>query len=287
MSAKQFISAAINSAAPALILGGFGGGRDIAPPIKESKLGTTATGTSTNLPASDIGDTRLEQDIFGGLGKSPTNSNVPIGETFPRAADVPIIGSMSPVQLWGNSAATKNNLVLSAVNLCIPGIIENLDKQRQIKCRYALCLIDDVPQGTPKQVCDDAQDYAMCTYVYGQLFGLLPIAFFNGLISQIKSFFTSPMALLSGILSASCMYLNTGSAVAYGGTACKFRSLLAQLGDIARTIGQISTIGDIFESGGKDYCEVLEDKRDTISQGSSGTGGSGSASAGNGGTQWG
>ena len=59
---------------------------------------------------------------------------------------------------------------------------------------------------------------------------------------------------------------------------CKeYANLLYQLGTIYGLIQQISNIGDVFDTGGQDYCSVLEDKKDDFLDGGSGSGPSGSA----------
>ena len=39
----------------------------------------------------------------------------------------------------------KENLYLSALGLCVPGIIENMEELRQIKCRTLYCYEEEVP----------------------------------------------------------------------------------------------------------------------------------------------
>jgi hypothetical protein len=49
----------------------------------------------------------------------------------------------------------KDSMVLSLVTFCIPGIIYNLNKYRQIQCMYAYCLQEYVKAGLPISVCED------------------------------------------------------------------------------------------------------------------------------------
>ena len=255
---------------------GFGGSEDF-PDATPAQSAAAPSGGTADGTGSSFTDTTDPNTRFGdGTGNSPANS------------DEDLAFGLSPKQMWGDPAASRNNLVLSIVNLCIPGILENLDKQRQIKCRYALCLLEDVSAGTPKQVCDDQKEYAMCVYVYGQILGLLPIAFLNAFISKIKAFFTSPMALINGLLSYSCVAVCAGGnypTTASVGTSCYLANFLKQMGALYSLINSISNIGDMFASG-QDYCSVLEDKIDGAQEGSEGSGGDG-ASSGSTGTQWG
>lgn len=92
---------------------------------------------------------------------------------------------------WFQSAGVKNSLVLSTVCLCLPGIIYNLNKYRQIECQYLSCL-KSTAYGTPKYVCDQTREYMKCKYVYGEIFQLIPFApILNAIGQLIKKAFSN------------------------------------------------------------------------------------------------
>ncbi len=95
------------------------------------------------------------------------------------------------MQWWFASAGVKNSLILSTVCMCLPGIIYNLNKYRQIECQYLSCL-KSTAYGTPKYVCDQTREYMKCKYVYGEIFQIIPFApIVNALTQMIKKAFTN------------------------------------------------------------------------------------------------
>jgi len=46
----------------------------------------------------------------------------------------------------------KDSLVLSSACFCLPGIINNIEKHRQLECRYATCLLRDVKRCQGKRL---------------------------------------------------------------------------------------------------------------------------------------
>jgi len=77
------------------------------------------------------------------------------------------------VKIWD----IKESLVLSTVCLCLPGVVRNLNKLMQVKCRYAVCIAEDVvAEGYPVSYCENERNYNMCKYIYGEVFNLIPFA---------------------------------------------------------------------------------------------------------------
>lgn len=222
--------------------GGLFGGGDLrvrdagAAPVNDAPLGQNLQVTWAN--------SLNEKTLIGG-GEN-TNFKFGLGD---------ILG-------W-NRINTKDNLVMSVINLCIPGIIHNLDKLRQIKCRYALCLLEDVPAGTPKQACDAAKEFAQCQYVYGQIFALIPLVnLWDHIVGQIQSFFSSPFALIGAASRVICLQYCYGKpgTISGGYEFCKFASLLNEMGTL---IKHVMTIVNIFQNpdpSQADYCSDLEEK---------------------------
>ena len=62
----------------------------------------------------------------------------------------------------------KDSLVWSVLSFCIPGIVYNLDKYRQILCMYAHCLETNAEHGeTLMSECEDMRSYQECKYLFG------------------------------------------------------------------------------------------------------------------------
>lgn len=108
------------------------------------------------------------------------------------------IGSINSVMPPGTrpvSLDKYNSLILSTVTLCVPGVIHNVNKMRQIDCTYAKCLQDEIIAGTSTvSQCEQSRSYAACEFVIGEVWSIIP---FNGLAEQIgtivEGLLTDPM----------------------------------------------------------------------------------------------
>ncbi len=133
----------------------------------------------------------------------------------------------------------KNSLVLSMATGCIPGILYNLRKYRQIQCSYVMCLKQAVAQGVSPATCDKARSYLMCTYVYGQIFQLIPfVSALKYIGNLIKAMLSNPVALLGGLLTLNCeskvsWFTNIPSAL------CEFTYSMGMIGRIIEDLKSI------------------------------------------------
>ncbi len=162
---------------------------------------------------------------------------------------------------------TKDSLFWSTINLCIPGIIYNLDKLRQVQCRYALCLSRDVRNGFPESVCEDMKNYMTCRYVTGEVFRFLPVTavldYYTGLVRGAMS---DPLNLLFGLGSkiflgckAECLITTTGAV-----HACLILKTLSTLGQSYKDISSVVK-GSAFEVG-NDWCDQLADEKKKLNE---------------------
>lgn len=172
------------------------------------------------------------------------------------------------VTLWNSgvdamAANTEDSLVLSTLNLCLPGIIKNLQEYRQIQCRYAVCLRDEVPSGVPIEACESEKGYATCKYVMGEIFMLIPFtALFDMYMNKIKQILSDPVAMIGALWGGLCAASCPGGWLApYVGEsfhrACAYERLFRDLGNIVRIVSDIFR-GDAFRLRGyKDACNEL------------------------------
>ncbi|MBU0536509.1 MAG: hypothetical protein KKE20_06070 [Nanoarchaeota archaeon] len=127
----------------------------------------------------------------------------------------------------------KNSLILSFLTLCIPGIIMNLKKARDIECQYLLCLKQQIPAGVPAFACTKMRSYQWCLFVWGEFFNIFPFtAFIKSFMSQITSILTDPGVIIGLLFNALCNY---------GPVSVQ---ALCRLSDLAKSIQQIL---DLFE----------------------------------------
>ncbi|MBI4980491.1 hypothetical protein HZC30_02945 [Candidatus Woesearchaeota archaeon] len=179
-------------------------------------------------------------------------------------------------ELLGTSASLYENMYLSIAGLCLPGIIFNIDKAREIHCRKIVCYGREVPQGIATiDSCNKLYDLQMCEFVWGPVMDLIPFLGALGQIGQmIKSAFTSPMGLITLTETAACFTFcfTTG-----GGPlliTCKVTAGINKALDIVNSIiGAFKNRPDVTGSpyckmadsidadeltGGKDYAPVEE-----------------------------
>lgn len=102
----------------------------------------------------------------------------------------------------------KDSLVHSTVCLCIPGIVTNLQKLREINCEYAYCLAKDVKEaGIDPTACKAERAYSICAYVVGEIFNLFSITrIINRVITMIRDLLTKPSAMVSLVVQMYCPY---------------------------------------------------------------------------------
>jgi len=144
----------------------------------------------------------------------------------------------------------KDSIVLSLLTACIPGIIYNLNKYRQILCMYSDCLESYAKAGLPIKACEEQKSYATCKYVYGEIFALIPwTALFDYFMNLIKQAFSDPLALMGVVLGVLCYYLCAKSGTMH--TVCQITKLASLIGEL---YGDLSNLGATFALK-KDYCK--------------------------------
>lgn len=98
----------------------------------------------------------------------------------------------------------EHSLILSAYSLCLPGVIYNLQKARQIDCAYINCL-KNTKYGFPVDLCQAQRAHAQCKYVWGELFNLMPFATAaSRLLQGIKKLLVNPEKLVDVGASIAC-----------------------------------------------------------------------------------
>jgi len=91
----------------------------------------------------------------------------------------------------------QDSLILSITTGCIPGIVTNVQKLRNLRCKYVSCLMNDVPAGMPVASCSATYSYSMCVWVWGEVFNIIPGAKF---IEQFQQQIFDSISSWSGII---------------------------------------------------------------------------------------
>lgn len=161
------------------------------------------------------------------------------------------------VFLRGGKLNPKDSIVLSFATLCIPGIVHNMDKYRQIKCMYADCLQTSVETGVPVSACEDAKEYETCKYVYGEVFQLLP---FTGLldyfIGLVKGVLYSPFGIVDLVIGKMCMAPITTPYAGKVANICLLKEVAGMIADIWSDLANMKDDWKIKT----DYCSRIEEE---------------------------
>ncbi len=165
------------------------------------------------------------------------------------------------------AVSVYDNIYLSIVSLCIPGIIHNLEKLRQIKCRHITCLKDEIPQGLATvEACAKLESVMRCKYVFGPLFQLIPfVSLWDGLMRGFSSLVTDPIAIVSTSIivgcSADCLHSNRveGPAGLIISSACvKMYFVIKLVGIVESVWSGIQDVKAGIVGGGSNYCGQIE-----------------------------
>ncbi|HLG23905.1 MAG TPA: hypothetical protein VI564_03175 [Candidatus Nanoarchaeia archaeon] len=155
----------------------------------------------------------------------------------------------------------RNSLALAIIPpVCIPGVINGLDKFRQIKCLYADCLQNAVGQeGLPLTVCEDQKNHATCKYVMGEIFAVASlfvpwVAIFDHYMGLFKQALSNPFSAIGVFFGFYCGHLcEQPAGVAY--SICRGPILFKTL---AETLQNIKSIMDTKWSVAQDYCTRID-----------------------------
>ena len=150
----------------------------------------------------------------------------------------------------------SSSLPSAIVNLCLPGIIYNLEKLRQVQCRYVSCLENEVKSGVATvQSCRELRDYMECKYVWGNLFQAIPfVALTDALFNKIKQIFSDPIGVLrlgaTLLCTKGCAWSNSGT------VTC---NVLAWVFGALDLYNDIASLATGFQTINEDYCSQVLD----------------------------
>lgn len=163
-----------------------------------------------------------------------------------------------------NFLNVKESIVWSSLCLCIPGIVHNLDKYKQIQCRYATCLIDDVKkQGFPTAECTKIKQEMTCAFVFGEIWNTLPLTkLWDMFFEKITKLLTDPIFWASFAVQeffgvhCSVKCIDPHAEVP---AACYWLSFASAAGEAYSSLSDASLKGSWTKPVGNDYCAKLDD----------------------------
>ncbi len=132
-------------------------------------------------------------------------------------------------QLWPNPS---DSLIMSIATGCLPGVVTNVQKLRNMRCKYISCLMNNVPIGMPVASCSEAYSYSMCMFVWGEVFNVIPGAQF---VQQLQGQIFDSISSWSGLV---------GTAV---GLVCTIFAATDPIDDICRVISLPGRVVEIYQ----------------------------------------
>ena len=149
----------------------------------------------------------------------------------------------------------KDSIIFSAASLCLPGILYNLQKARQIECTYVYCLENQVSKGVPTYYCEVLRASAWCKFVWGELFQVIPFArFIDGMLDLFKKAFTDPVFIASLAISLCAAKLSDGIIH----SACILTQGVVQLVDAVKSIFDFFNNWSTAFQPTTDMCAVIQ-----------------------------
>lgn len=120
------------------------------------------------------------------------NPTALVGVDFDVARILNTTGSINP----------RDSLIFSIGTLCIPGVIYNLNKARQIECAYIYCMEKVVPGGTPPYFCDAQRATMWCKYVWHEVFMFIPWTHaINQFLAEVGQAIRTPLGVASAAIA--------------------------------------------------------------------------------------
>jgi hypothetical protein len=154
--------------------------------------------------------------------------------------------------------SVRDNIYLSYAGACLPGIIHNMDKLRQIKCRKVMCLENEVAAGlTTVGACNELHGLLLCKYFIGELWYILPFSqFYDKVVGVLQNAVRDPIAVAHTATYVTCTILCFTSSA--GSSGCAYVKFGWELIDwVSGMIGFVTTIVQDIKSGGLQYCDSV------------------------------
>ncbi len=162
---------------------------------------------------------------------------------------------------YSQYANARDNLLVALVVGCIPGIIAGVNKYRQILCLYADCLEQNAYNNVPIKVCEDQKNYAICKYILGEIFAVLPwTALFDYYFGLIKDALSDPLSAIGLVASYLCKPTCVDGKVWLFEE--KWCNVLVFLNIAGELINDVTGIIDSFKQGKNDYCDRISEEKD-------------------------
>ncbi|MBT6774602.1 hypothetical protein HOA91_04485 [Candidatus Woesearchaeota archaeon] len=149
------------------------------------------------------------------------------------------------------------NIYASGLGLCLPGILFNVNKAREIQCRKMVCYGREVPSGiATMEACDQMYDLQMCEFFWGPVFDFVGLGGIAYLGKMLKSAFSSPVGLVTLTEVVACGTLCFAPEAKGALVTCKITTGVNKVLTIINSI--ISSIENRPDVTGSPYCSIAD-----------------------------
>jgi hypothetical protein len=203
--------------------------------VNQNTYGTGKFGQTTLLRSSNTGSSSAYDGYGGRYFQSETAGAV--------------------ASSTGGGASLYDNIIVSSVGLCLPGVVHNLEKLRQIECTHIKCLQEGVATGlTTIDVCQKTKAYLTCKYWLGEVMGLLPLDIVKYVVDLVKNILLDPISILMVVISAACSPLCNSQG---GGSLKKFCDFFAYFFRLIEVVGNVISLVTQFNGVKYDVCKEV------------------------------
>ncbi|MFC2135451.1 hypothetical protein ACFLTH_12630, partial [Bacteroidota bacterium] len=130
-----------------------------------------------------------------------------------------------------------NSLIMSAITMCLPSMVYNMQKLKAIDCEYITCLKRDaLGGGFPVAECGKVKSYNTCKFAVGEVFSVIPYtALLDDGVDFVKSVVSNPVSLFGAALTSVCRYTSPSSG-----------SLIESTCNVAASVGKVTNFLNSF-----------------------------------------
>ncbi|MBW2997114.1 hypothetical protein KY349_02100, partial [Candidatus Woesearchaeota archaeon] len=156
----------------------------------------------------------------------------------------------------------RKSLISSLATGCLPGIFAGIEKYRQLRCEWLMCMKVNVAYGSMSiHECDDLFNYGVCRYVLGEIWNVVP---FYQWANEVRDIFvdvaSNPLLLIGYVADFACTKYCTSGSAGDGCPICSSISFINVAMQFAANVAGVAK-GDFWTAPTEDICEeALKDE---------------------------
>lgn len=171
----------------------------------------------------------------------------------------------------------KDSFFLSALSLCLPGILEKVYEYKVIKCDKIACKYDAVVASLDPSFCEEQEAIKVCEQIYGELFALPFFKAFKDMKNMIKNVLANPVGIITSVATITARITITGSCSKFTpAILCNVATnvplalaaplvISVDLASVVQTLKSIQENGVTFTKP-EDSCDRLDEIKDELEE---------------------